>query len=241
MLCPADFFDLEGVEHPRLLTGRDPVWRVLTLLEGYIESFLSTHGARILGEVAAGAHVGSDVYLGAGTKVETGACIVGPAVVGPRNEVRNGAYIREGVVTGAEVIIGHGSEVKMSLLLEGSAAAHQSYVGDSILGRRVNLGAGTILSNVPMTSLDPDRWLCTSVVIDIEGAPHDTGLVKLGAVLGDDAKTGCNVVTNPGCLIGPRTLVYPNVSVPKGYYGPDRVIKPADTVVVQRRRRRPDA
>jgi len=220
----ADFFALDGADHAALLAGHEPVWRVLTRLGSYVEAFLSAHGARVAGHVAPGAVVGEDVYIGAGTVVEPGAFVLGPAVIGPRNVIRHGAYVREAVVTGAGCVIGHASEIKGSLMLEGSAAPHFNYVGDSLLGRRVNLGAGTKLSNVPMAPGGSARAGRT-VVITIAGVPHDTGLAKLGAVLGDDVHTGCNSVTNPGCLVGPRTVVYPNVSLPKGYYPPDRVVK----------------
>jgi len=103
---------------------------------------------------------------------------------------------------------------------------HFNYVGDSILGHRINLGAGTKLSNLTLVSeKDALTRQRPSIKLAIEGEEIDTGLAKLGAILGDDAQTGCNSVLNPGCLIGRNTLVYANVSLRKGYYPPHSLIK----------------
>ena len=103
---------------------------------------------------------------------------------------------------------------------------HFAYVGDSILGNRVNLGAGTKLSNLALTSLkDPGTGKRTTIRLEVNGQMVDTGLAKMGAIMGDDAQTGCNSVLNPGCVIGPRTLIYANISLRKGYYLPDTIIK----------------
>ncbi|NJL92205.1 MAG: hypothetical protein HC915_00040 [Anaerolineae bacterium] len=94
----------------------------------------------------------------------------------------------------------------------------------------MNLGAGTKLSNLAMNSAkDPHTGQRPTVIITLDDQHYDTGLVKLGAVLGDDSQTGCNTVTNPGVLLGPRTLVYALASLRKGYYPPDSVIKVRQT------------
>jgi NDP-sugar pyrophosphorylase family protein len=123
-------------------------------------------------------------------------------------------------------VLGHASEAKNSIFLPGSHAPHFNYIGDSILGHRVNLGAGTKLSNLTVVSQkNPDTGKRPSLKIKVDDVDHDTELAKIGAILGEDVQTGCNSVLNPGCLIGPRTLVYANVSLRKGYYSPDTVIK----------------
>jgi UDP-N-acetylglucosamine diphosphorylase / glucose-1-phosphate thymidylyltransferase / UDP-N-acetylgalactosamine diphosphorylase / glucosamine-1-phosphate N-acetyltransferase / galactosamine-1-phosphate N-acetyltransferase len=238
MLTPSDFFDLEGLDHRSLLDGRDRVWQILPDLPGYLAAWLGEHGARVLGSVAPGAHIGPDVHVAAGAVVEPGAFIGGPAVIGPGSEVRHGAYIAGTVLVGARCVVGHASEIKRTILLDEASVPHLAYVGDSILGRRVNLGAGSKLSNLPMPSLaDALAGRAPSIRIEADGVTYDTGLGKLGAILGDDVQLGCNAVTNPGCLVGPRTLVYAGVSLPKGYYPPDRVIKlRQDLVTVERRR-----
>ena len=105
-------------------------------------------------------------------------------------------------------------------------APHFNYIGDSILGSNVNLGAGTKLSNLTVSSI---KNILTgkrpSIKITIKGKEYDTGLAKLGAILGDSVQTGCNSVLNPGCLISENSLVYANVSLRKGYYPPNHIIK----------------
>jgi bifunctional N-acetylglucosamine-1-phosphate-uridyltransferase/glucosamine-1-phosphate-acetyltransferase GlmU-like protein len=110
--------------------------------------------------------------------------------------------------------------------LPGAHAPHFNYVGDSILGHRANLGAGTKLSNLGILSeKDAVTGKRPSIHLTIDNQTYDTGLTKMGAILGDDAQTGCNAVLNPGTLIGPRTLVYANLSLRKGYHAADSIIK----------------
>ncbi|MCP4422110.1 MAG: glucose-1-phosphate thymidylyltransferase, partial [Chloroflexi bacterium] len=105
-------------------------------------------------------------------------------------------------------------------------APHFNYVGDSILGHRVNLGAGTKLSNLGMMSAkDGVTGKRPFIHLTIDSQTYDTGLAKMGAILGDDAQTGCNAVLNPGVLVGSRTLIYANLSLRKGYHAADSIIK----------------
>jgi len=143
--------------------------------------------------------------------------------------VRHGAYLRGNVIAGNGCVLGHASEFKNSLLLDETSAAHFAYVGDSLLGHRVMLGAGTKLSNFGLLSarrVPREREPTVKLrVPQFSSSEIDTGLVKLGSIFGDDVQTGCNVVANPGCLVGPRTLVYPQVSLGKGYWEGGRIIK----------------
>ncbi len=166
------------------------------------------------------------VIIGEGTVVEPGAFIQGPAIIGRNCEIRHGAYIRGDIIIGDNCVIGHACELKNCIMLDTAQCPHFAYVGDSILGRKVNLGAGTKLSNLPVVSVkDEKSGKRPHVVLDIEGQIYDTGLAKLGAIVGDGSQTGCNVVTNPGCLIGRNTLIYPNLSLKKGYYPANRIVK----------------
>ena len=149
--------------------------------------------------------------------VEPGAVIVGPVIIGRGVSIRTGAYVRQNVILGEGSMVGAHSEVKGSILLPGAKAPHQAYVGDSILGRDVNLGAGTICSNVKNIGREVTFRAGDEVV--------KTGLRKFGAVLGDDAKTGCNTVLNPGVLMGPGSVTYTNASLRGGYYPPGTLVK----------------
>ena len=227
-LAPSDFFDLTDYPHVELFTDMRFVWEALPRLHEFLLALVGGKGRQILGEAAPGAFLaeGDDIFIGPGAVVEPGAYIAGPAYIGPGAQVRHGAYIRSNALIGAGATVGHATEVKNSILLPHAHAPHFNYVGDSILGRHVNLGAGTKLSNLTVVSVkDPSSGQRPTLKIVVEGETFDTGLAKLGAILGDGVQTGCNSVLNPGALIGPRSLVYANASLPKGYYPPDTIIK----------------
>jgi carbonic anhydrase/acetyltransferase-like protein (isoleucine patch superfamily) len=150
------------------------------------------------------------IIIGSGTIVEPGALIKGPVVIGNDSEVRQGAYVRGDCLVGNKCLVGHTTEIKGSIMLDGAKAGHFAYIGDSILGKDVNLGAGTKLANLKM--------IPGSVIITADRKRYKTGRRKLGAILGDRTETGCNSVTAPGTLIGPDSIVYSGVAVPGGYY-----------------------
>lgn len=231
-LSPAAFFDLNGFTHIALFDGCDLVWQALARVGAYLQDAIAGAGVRNEGEVQPGVHLGpGDIVIGPGTVVEPGAYIAGPTIIGANCEIRHGAYLRGGVILSDGCVVGHASEVKNAIFLPGAHAPHFAYVGDSILGRRVNLGAGTKLSNLTLVSAkDPETGRRPSLQLTIGEAVYDTGLTKLGAILGDDAQTGCNSVLNPGVLLGPRSLVYANASVPKGFYPPDSIVKLRQTL-----------
>jgi NDP-sugar pyrophosphorylase family protein len=226
MLHPQDFFDLSDEAVSILFAECEYVWQALTGIGQHITRLLGG-GHTILGKVEPGAYLSNrPIYIGEGAIIEGGAYVMGPAYIGAGVVVRHGAYVRENVILLPGSVLGHASEAKNSIFLPGSHAPHFNYVGDSVLGYRVNLGAGTKLSNLAIVSeKDPFSGKRPTIKISIDSIEYDTGLRKLGAVLGDDAQTGCNSVLNPGCLVGPRALIYPNLSVRKGYYPPDIIIK----------------
>jgi len=216
------FFNLEGVAHRDLFDDGEPVWTALgERLAAYLEAWTDW---TIAGPLAPGVHLlGDRIFMAAGCSVEPGAVIVGPAVIGAGVTIRTGAYVRQNVVLCDGALVGAHSEVKGSILLPGAKAPHQAYVGDSILGRDVNLGAGTICSNV--------KNIGREVTFRAGGEVIRTGLRKFGAVLGDDCKTGCNTVLNPGVLMGPGSVTYTNASLRGGFY-------PAGTLVKVRQEQR---
>ena len=238
MTDPTDFFDLTRFEHRDLWRRGDRVWDALKRLHAYLEALVPPGSVDIQGEVSPGASLhGTGIRIGPGSVVEEGAYIAGPAVIGRDCEIRHGAYVRGGVIAGDGCVIGHATEVKGAILLNGSKAPHFAYVGDSILGQRANLGAGTKLSNLTLVSARrPETGRRPTLRIRIDDRIYDTGLAKLGAILGDDVQTGCNCVTHPGCLVGPRTLVYANLALRKGYTPADSLVKlnQATTVVARR-------
>jgi NDP-sugar pyrophosphorylase family protein len=214
-LKPGTFFDLTATAYGEFLGRFEWPWDPLHEIGKLARELL--RGVRA-GEIMPGAHVlGDDVDVGPGTVVEPGAVIKGPTVIGANCEIRAGAYIRGDAVIADGCIVGNSSEVKNALMLEGSHAPHFNYVGDSILGLRTNLGAGVKLSNWKVAA-------AKGVKLVIGGEVVDTGLNKFGAILGDDVEIGCNTVTNPGTVVGPRTIIYANSNV-RGFVPANSVVK----------------
>jgi bifunctional UDP-N-acetylglucosamine pyrophosphorylase / glucosamine-1-phosphate N-acetyltransferase len=223
---PSQFFDLSDPAVADLFAGCEYVWDSLKRLKEIVRTMVGNTTV-VHGTVMEGAYVApSQVYIDEDARVEPGAFVNGPCYIGPGAEVRHGAYIRGAVILLRESIVGHATEAKNSILLPNAKAPHFAYLGDSILGSRVNLGAGTKLSNLMITSAkDRTSGQRPSIVIPSGGDKYDTGLAKLGAILGDDCQTGCNSVLNPGCILEPGCLVYPNASVSRGHYAAGTIIK----------------
>jgi UDP-N-acetylglucosamine diphosphorylase / glucose-1-phosphate thymidylyltransferase / UDP-N-acetylgalactosamine diphosphorylase / glucosamine-1-phosphate N-acetyltransferase / galactosamine-1-phosphate N-acetyltransferase len=213
-LSPRAFFDLDGIDFAELFEGLDHAWQALARLPKWLGS---RRRSEIRGSVADGAFVSTEgVLVAEGAVIEPTAYVGGPAIIGPGTVVRHGAYVRGNVLAGRACVIGHATEIKGSILLDGAKAPHFAYVGDSILGREVNLGAGTKLSNL--------KVIGKTVTITIGDEVIDTGLRKFGAIIGDHSETGCNSVLSPGVLLGKRTIVYPCMHV-RGYHAADTILK----------------
>ncbi len=161
--------------------------------------------------------VGNQIDLGNGVLVESGAMIKSPAIIGDFCEVRQGAYLRGYCLTGKACVLGHTTEIKYSIFLDHAKAGHFAYLGDSILGRDTNLGAGTKFANL--------KFLAGNVSIRTKDKLIDTGRRKFGAILGDLAQTGCNSVTNPGTLLGPGAILMPNTTAASGYHSAKSIIR----------------
>jgi bifunctional UDP-N-acetylglucosamine pyrophosphorylase/glucosamine-1-phosphate N-acetyltransferase len=157
------------------------------------------------GAVAAGANVDGSIIVEEGATVHDGVTIEGPAIVKSGAEVGPNAYVRGATVVGTDARIGHGVEVKNSILMKEAAVPHLSYVGDSVLGRDVNLGAGTKVANL--------RHDDASVKMTVKGERVDTGRRKLGVVLGDGAKTGINTSLNAGVKVASGGTTNPGEAV----------------------------
>lgn len=224
MFKPADLFDLTQTEHAALFEGCEFAWDALKGLKAYVEAHVRPLESHTFGS---GVSLGKRVIIGEGTVIEEGVMIKGPAIIGRNCELRHGAYIRDHVLIGDGCVIGNSCELKHSLVFNGCQVAHFNYVGDSILGHKAHLGAGVILSNL--------KSLPGNVTVEVNGRPHDTGLRKFGAMLGDQADIGCNSVLNPGSVIGRGTLMYPLTNW-RGIAGPNRIVKNKSVFEVVERR-----
>ena len=222
MLKPEEFFDLSDCPFASIFAGVNFIWEVLPRISSFLQSFLRP---QILGEVKEGAFLwGEDIYIGPGTIVEPGALIKGPVYIGEACEIRQGAYLRGNVIVGKHSVIGHATEIKHSIVLNHASAAHFNYVGDSILGNYVNLGAGTRLANL--------KNVDSEVVIHYKEHEFHTGLRKFGAILGDGTKTGCNAVSNPGTIVGKNTIIYPCLSI-RGVIPAGSIVKPKESYLIE--------
>jgi NDP-sugar pyrophosphorylase family protein len=197
-------FDLSTCSFQELFKNVSAPWEALKKIAPFLSSISL---GRIDGTVSPQAYLVNpeSIAIGAGTVVEPGAYIKGPCYIGPNCEIRHGAYVRGNIIADEGCVIGHDTEVKNSILLKGAKAGHFAYIGDSILGNEVNLGAGTKLANLRLDhGVISIRW---------KGNKISTGLKKLGGILGDGVQTGCNSVINPGTIMGKESVCYPCVNV----------------------------
>ena len=156
-------------------------------------------------------HPADGVWIARSATVAPTAYVGAPTIIGERTEVRHGAFIRGSALVGDDCVVGNSTELKNCILFDGVQVPHYNYVGDSVLGYRSHMGAGSITSNVKS-----DKSLITvkAAVACEEGfEPISTGRKKFGAMLGDFVEVGCNSVLNPGTVIGPHSNIYPLSSV----------------------------
>lgn len=221
LLTSDEFFDLSNWPFMELFDFQGYPWQALT----QIESFLKKQKlGRIEGKISDGSYLINPelISIGEGAVVEAGAYIQGPCLIGKNCAIRHGAYIRGNVITGDGCVIGHCSEVKNSLFLNNAHAAHFAYVGDSILGNNVNLGAGTKCANLRLDG--------KQIFISFNKERIPTGLRKFGAIIGDSVQLGCNSVTNPGTLIGKNSSSLPCTNF-GGVIPPDSCVKGASVTI----------
>lgn len=221
-LAPESFFDLTNYSHKKLFTDCSYVWLALSKVDEYLKK---AHKGSIKGDVSPQAYLVNPelISIDEGSIVEPGAYIKGPCIIGKRCVIRHGAYVRGQVITGDDCVIGHDTEIKNTILLNGVHAAHFAYLGDSILGNNVNLGAGTKCANL---KLDHGH-----INIHWNGQRIATPFRKLGAIIGDRTQIGCNTVTNPGVLLGQDVLCYPCTNV-SGFVPSQMIVKPNTTNII---------
>lgn len=168
---------------------------------------------------------GDNVWIHKTAKIYPNNYIAGPCIIGAETEVRPGAFIRGNALVGDGCVVGNSTELKNVILFNKVQVPHYNYVGDSILGFKAHMGAGSITSNVKS-----DKKL---VVVHNEGERIETGLKKFGAMLGDNVEVGCNSVLNPGTVIGKWSNVYPTSCV-RGVIPAHSIHKNNGTVIQKR-------
>ena len=158
-----------------------------------------------MGTIQENVHINGDVGVGEGTIIKSGVYIDGPVLIGKNCEIGPNCFLRPFTVLDDDVKIGHACEIKGSLVMSGSKIPHLSYIGDSIIGSNVNLGAGTITANLRMDK--------NTIKATIKKEKIDTKKRKLGAIVGDNAQSGIGVTLMPGVIVGKNSAIAANMNV----------------------------
>ena len=197
-----DLYDLSETIAEELFRGHTYPWELLPLIKDFVLSLGETLPADKFEKSDDGK--GNPVWIAKSANIYPNANIYGPCIIDEEAEVRPGAFIRGNAIVGKGAVVGNSTELKNVILFNKVQVPHYNYVGDSILGYKAHMGAGSITSNVRA-----DKQL---VKIHDE-QDVETGLKKMGAILGDYVEVGCNAVLNPGCIVGRNSIIYPTTCV----------------------------
>ena len=210
MYTIADLLDLSHTKAAPLFVGKTYPYEVLDGIKGFILELGATLSPDEFD------HPKEDVWIAKDAVIYPNNYIAGPCIIGHKTEVRPGAFIRGSALVGDNCVVGNSTELKNVILFDNVQVPHYNYVGDSILGYKAHMGAGSITSNVKS-----DKLL---VVIHNEGEEIETGRKKVGALIGDGVEVGCNSVLNPGTVVGRDSNIYP-LSCVRGVIPADSIYK----------------
>lgn len=211
-----NLYDLEQTIAVDLLKTADYPWELLPKISAFIKELGATLSKEKFEEVE------ENVWIAKTAKVAKTAFIAGPCIIDEEAEIRHCAFIRGNAIVGKGAVVGNSTELKNVILFNKVQVPHYNYVGDSILGYRSHMGAGSITSNVKS-----DKKL---VVVKCAEEKIETGLKKFGAMLGDNVEVGCGSVLNPGTVIGRESNIYPLSSV-RGYVPANSIYKKQNDIV----------
>ncbi len=214
-----ELLDLDKTIAAKLFEGKTYPWEAL---DG-IKSFILELGATL--SVDEYDHPEDGVWIAKDAKIFPSAYIGAPCIIDHGAEVRHCAFIRGNAIVGKNAVVGNSTELKNVVLFDNVQVPHYNYVGDSILGYKAHMGAGSITSNVKSDK--------TLVTVHIPDAPIETGRKKFGAILGDNVEVGCNSVLNPGTVIGRCSNIYP-VSCVRGVVPANSIYKAKDNIVAKK-------
>lgn len=195
----SQLYDLKETIAAKLFEGVTYPWEVLPKISDFICALGETLDTEIFEKR------GENIWVAKNATVAQTACLNGPLIIDENAEIRHCAFIRGNAIVGKGAVVGNSTELKNVVLFNGVQVPHYNYVGDSVLGHKSHMGAGSITSNVKSDK--------TLVVVKDAGEQIETGLKKFGAMLGDFVEVGCGSVLNPGTVIGSYTNVYPLSSV----------------------------
>lgn len=206
----SNLYDLNETIAAELLSGVEYPWEALKDIADFIREI----GSKLDPEVYE--KRGDDIWAAKNAKIAPTACLNGPLIIDEEAEIRHCAFVRGSAIIGKKSVVGNSTELKNVILFNSVQVPHYNYVGDSILGYKSHMGAGSITSNVKSDK--------TLVAVKDSDGKIETGLKKFGAMLGDYVEVGCNSVLNPGTVIGRHTNVYP-LSMVRGVVPADSIYK----------------
>lgn len=212
----SSLFDLNNTIAGELFEGKENAYEVLPLIHDFILKLGETLPKEKFEKK------GENIWIAKSAKVAETASITGPAIIDEEAEVRHCAFIRGNAIVGKNAVVGNSTELKNVVLFNNVQVPHYNYVGDSILGFKSHMGAGSITSNVKSDK--------TLVEIRVGQEKVKTGLKKMGAILGDQVEVGCGSILNPGSVIGANTNIYPLSSV-RGYVSSGSIYKNQGEIV----------
>lgn len=214
-LTVAKLFDLSQTQAETLLNRFQYPWEAFP----HIKEFILALGPSLPKDEYE--EIKENVWAAKSAVIFPTAYLNGPVIIGKNTEVRHGAFIRGSALVGDSAVVGNSTELKNVILFNNVQVPHYNYVGDSILGYRSHMGAGSITSNVKSDK--------TLVTVKYQGEKITTGLKKFGAILGDCVEVGCNSVLNPGSVICPNSNIYP-LSMVRGVVPPKSIYKTASEI-----------
>lgn len=214
-LTVAKLFDLSQTQAETLLNRFQYPWEALP----HIKEFILALGPSLPKDEYE--EIKENVWAAKSAVIFPTAYLNGPVIIGKNTEIRHGAFIRGSALVGDSAVVGNSTELKNVILFNNVQVPHYNYVGDSILGYRSHMGAGSITSNVKSDK--------TLVTVKYQGEKITTGLKKFGAILGDCVEVGCNSVLNPGSVICPNSNIYP-LSMVRGVVPPKSIYKTASEI-----------
>lgn len=215
-----DLYDLDQTIAKDLFEGLTYPWEALPKIGTFIKELGATLSAEEYDQVA------ENVWIAKSAKVAPTASITGPCIIGKEAEVRHCAFIRGNALVGEGAVVGNSTELKNVVLFNKVQVPHYNYVGDSILGYKAHMGAGSITSNVKS-----DKTLVkVNILENGKKESIETGLKKFGAMVGDNVEVGCGSILNPGTVVGRESNIYPLSSV-RGFVPAGSIYKKAGEVV----------
>lgn len=222
----SELFDLEKSISAKLLQGVNYPWEALKGIKDFIIELGKTLDADKFTMVK------ENVWIAKSANVFPTAYIAGPCIIDESAEVRHCAFIRGSVIIGKNAVVGNSTELKNCILFDGVQVPHYNYVGDSILGYKAHLGAGALTSNVKSdkTNVIIKNFDVNTSDVDRKIDAVETGLRKMGAMVGDNTEVGCNTVLCPGTVLGRNCIVYP-LSRVRGFICENSIYKDAKNIV----------